>query len=357
MTAPDTIASSAPRSAARRTWPVLKWLLFGVVIWFVGRRAYVLWEQDKRALYEIEVHVGWLVLAGVVYVLGWLPSVWYWRTLMQRLGGTISFRDTLRAYYCGHLGKYVPGKAAVLVIRSAMMKERGSGAAAAAVSATIETLLMIGTGAAVALALTPLVLTDSLTRTCPAWLQPVIGRPGTSAAVTIGLLLLAFPVLSHVLTYIAERMTPRAFLEGPAVARIETKLVAGGVLAFIVSWAVHGLTLGLTLRAVSGKPLDLADWPVWTGSVAAATVAGFVVILAPGGLGVREGLLIELLRVQPGVGSKLAIAAAVLLRVVWFLAEITAAVVLYYMVRPRPIAPPNDEATGNVTSSQDPRTE
>ena len=56
--------------------------------------------------------------AGIAYAVGWLPSVWFWRSLMGSLGGRVTFADAARAYYCGHLGKYVPGKAMVLVIDS-----------------------------------------------------------------------------------------------------------------------------------------------------------------------------------------------------------------------------------------------
>ena len=38
-------------SSFRRVWPVLKWLLFALVIVFVGRRAWLLW-RDGEARHE-----------------------------------------------------------------------------------------------------------------------------------------------------------------------------------------------------------------------------------------------------------------------------------------------------------------
>jgi uncharacterized membrane protein YbhN (UPF0104 family) len=86
----------------------------------------------------------------------------------------------------------------------------------------------------------------------------------------------------------------------------------------------------LTIRAVSDEAIDFANWPVWTGAVALATSIGFIAVFAPGGFGVREGLLFEVLRTQPEIGAKQAIVVAVLLRLTWLAAEIIAAIGLYY---------------------------
>ena len=66
-------------------------------------------------------------------------------------------------------------------------------------------------------------------------------------------------------------------------------------------------------------------------SVALATVAGFVVAVLPGGLGVREGVLMSAL--APALGSDRAVVAALTLRLVWVAAELAAAVVLVPLFR------------------------
>jgi glycosyltransferase 2 family protein len=73
------------------------------------------------------------------------------------------------------------------------------------------------------------------------------------------------------------------------------------------------------------------------GAVALATISGFVVAVVPGGLGVREGVLMSLL--APALGRDLAVVAAVLLRLVWVVAELAAAAVLVPMLRPPGTSP------------------
>jgi uncharacterized membrane protein YbhN (UPF0104 family) len=81
------------------------------------------------------------------------------------------------------------------------------------------------------------------------------------------------------------------------------------------------------------QPLPtLADLPLLTAAVALAMVAGFLSLL-PGGIGVRELIVIPLL--QPQFGQVVAILSAVLLRIGWMAAELLVAVVLYFGVRVR----------------------
>jgi hypothetical protein len=314
-----------------------------VVLAFVAFRASQLWRQDT--LEELHVNPGWLVLAGLVYGLGWLPSVWFWRRLLLSSGGKVRAVDAARSYYCGHLGKYVPGKAMVLIIRSALLKDRGVSAGTAAVMTGCETAVMMGVGAVIAVAHS---LPALATRHFPdaKWLSALGEVPGASIAAAVAALVLVSPVVAYLLNRLAASLARRAARasqapaagNGPSVVHVGTGPVAVGLVLFTVAWMLHGLSLGLTLRSIDAAAFRLSDFPDWTAAVAGATVAGFVAVFAPGGMGVREGLLIETLRLDPAIGERHAVSAAILLRVVWLAAEIALAGVLYYLVRLR-VAP------------------
>jgi uncharacterized membrane protein YbhN (UPF0104 family) len=282
--------------------------------------------------------VGWLVLSGLAYAVGWLPSVWFWRRMIKRVGGKVRFDDAARAYYCGHLGKYVPGKATVLILRSAMLKDRGVLVSVSVLTATCETLMMMATGTALAVALLPWLIRPEQLADWPAWLRSVVATPWLPGVIVAGVCLLLSPLIASLLTWLAVKFTPKGILEGESRVRITPKLVIQGLAAFAGSWIMHGLSLGLSVRAVSDT-VSLASWPVWTGGVAAATVAGFAAVFAPGGLGVREGLLMAVLANQHDVTNGQAVVVPLLLRAVWFISEICVAIVLYYSIRAQ--VPPN----------------
>ncbi len=322
------------RGWKRRVWPLVKWSLLAIVLIYVGRRGWQLWLTDKDALQQTQWRPGWLIAAGMAYAAGWAPSVWFWRAMMHELGGHMSTLEAARAYYCGHLGKYVPGKATVLVIRSALVRNRGLSMAQAALTVTIETLVMMGAGLAVAVALAPQLMSPARISQLPQWLQAGLSTAIIPPLIVLGLTAALLPVFAQVFSWLATRMTPADIVADRGEVHVRPKLLAFGLAAFVGGWACHGLSLGLTIRAVGGDALDLTQWPLWMGSVSLATVVGFVAIFAPGGVGVREALLFETLQSQPGLTPQLAVAAALFLRVVWFLTEIAAAGLLYWMIRP-----------------------
>jgi len=78
-------------------------------------------------------------------------------------------------------------------------------------------------------------------------------------------------------------------------------------------------------------------YPADLGAVALSYVAGFVILVAPGGLGIREFVLQETLtpRFVPALDSQtaagLAVIVALLLRLSWTVAELVVALMLYFL--------------------------
>lgn len=335
-----------PRRGRWRGW--LKWSLFGVVLAFVAQRGVEIWRKDGASLAQLSLDWRWIPPAMAAYIAGWLPSVWFWRRMMHRLGARLRFRDTARAYYCGHLGKYAPGKAGVFLIRAALVRELGFFAAPAAVTVAFETLSLMGSGCAVAAALAPRLLAESHRSQLPPWMGEVVARPWLPPLLVAAFVALMLPLMARLFTRVARRMTPAEMLLQEQSPKIDPPLLASGLVALSFSWMLLGLSLGCTLKAI-GASTTFSDWPVWTGAVSFATAVAFIAIFAPGGMGVREGLLMEALRGQEHIAPAQAVAATILLRILWLLAEIIAAAALYYAIRPR--VPKPDAATPSEVSS------
>jgi hypothetical protein len=60
-------------------------------------------------------------------------------------------------------------------------------------------------------------------------------------------------------------------------------------------------------------------WPAMVGVFSLSWIAGFIIFLTPGGLGVREGAIVFLL--NPFMPSSVAILIAIIARVWWSIAE------------------------------------
>lgn len=329
----DGMSDRKNTNRAALMWTVAKWSLCLVVLGFVAVRARQLvldshWDQ-------LHIEPLWLLLAGIVYSLGWLPSVWFWHTLLKSLGQNVSLSDTARSYYCGHLGKYIPGKATVLVIRGGMLKDRGASFGIAAVTAAYETLVMMGTGLACGIALLPLLIRPEQLQRLPGWLAVTVSRPAATIVAMLALAVIGIPIASHLLNLIAQKMSPT--VEGTDRATVRPRFLAAGLVVFVLSWSILALSLLCVLRGLGADSVSLVDWPRCLGAVSLATSAGFIAIFAPGGVGVREGLLIELTQTIPGVDATLIVAAAVTLRLVWLAAELSVGGVLYWRGRTPPL--------------------
>ena len=313
--------------AVKRLWPALKWGLCLVVMYFVVRHGWELWTGFGQHVGPI--HWGWLSLAVVTSLVAWLPSLWYWRQLMAALGATAPWAQVTRAYYCGHLGKYVPGKGAPIVIRSAFLKKCGVPATASSLTVTIEALTCMWVGLLVVIALYPALAHGLPESFADTFGHPYLGWCIFACVALSGLVAFALMLRSHrplANWFHGASQEPSAASDIPH-GRLPPTVTLAAIGGFVASWWIQGLTLGLTIQSVSEEAWNWSDWPFWTGTAAAAIVGGFLAVFAPGGLGVREGVLMELLERQLGPRAVL---VALLLRGVTLVGDLLVFVALYY---------------------------
>jgi uncharacterized membrane protein YbhN (UPF0104 family) len=127
------------------------------------------------------------------------------------------------------------------------------------------------------------------------------------------------------------------------VPPLRLRYLAEGLLLTTFGWLLLGTSMAATVEGTLGPGLE------WSGSLLGRVVAlaglsyvaGFVILLAPGGLGVREFLLklfltAEVAALRPMDADEAAAATVlvvVVLRLVWTLAEVVMAGLLYWLPR------------------------
>ena len=309
-------------SSKARRWlgPAIKLAIVALLIWGVHRTLIKAFDDLGKQSWHIRP--GWFVLAGVFYLLGMVPAALFWHRLLRVLGQNVSWPQAVRAYFIGHLGKYVPGKALVVVLRAGMVRGADVSAAIAAVTVFIETLTMMASGSAIAAALIAVQFRGQ-------WLY---------ALVAIGFMLAAgLPTLPPVFKRII-RLTKVGRLNPDAVAqleRIDYGTLVLGWLATGIGWFIMGLSLIAALRGIGREEPGWIDGlPLATTVVAVSIVAGFMSFM-PGGLVVRDLVMAQL--ITPRLGADAAVASAIVLRVVWLLAELAISAALYFW-RPKRVA-------------------
>jgi uncharacterized membrane protein YbhN (UPF0104 family) len=258
----------------------------------------------------------WLIAAGLLYLAGAMPMAWFWWRVLASLGQHPSWWTTLHAYFLGHLGKYVPGKALVVVIRVGLLRPWVRSVRLTLASVLVETLTLMAVGAALAAALSGFVLHLDGRITAIALIMAV-------AAVVPTFPLVARRLAGKAVADLREIEAHQESTADKATAMrlgITFPLLASGWLAGVACWTLWGLSLWATMRGVGSDALEpITNLPLLVAAVSLAVVGGFVSML-PGGLVVRDALLLELL--SPACGSASALVASVMLRLVWLLSEL-----------------------------------
>jgi len=281
--------------------------LLGFVLAGLGA-AFVAWSLADEWGRVLEATTGarplWLGAGFVFGMAGIVHLGLGWRRALELLGFPCSRRDALRWYFVGQLGKYVPG-GVWAVVGSA---ELAAGEGASRARAYGAMLLALGCGyLAGILAVAGLL---------PFEVGLLQGLP------TVGFLLVLIPlgvlaVHPAVLGYVLE------FTRRVSRWPIELEVPRWGSSLRLVGWHLPawlglGLATWCVARALEGPVpvvnIMLAGILAW--------VVGFLVVPAPGGLGVREAVFTV---AATSLSSGMAAAVAVVARVVFVMVDVAGA--------------------------------
>jgi glycosyltransferase 2 family protein len=305
------------RVATRRgRWPVyvVRLLIVGLVVWFIHRTIVDAWKQLETKPPQVDFL--WLAVAAGLYLLGTLFCGIFWHRILRAMSQPVGFWKSLRAFYLGHLGKYVPGKAMVVILRASMIRGPGVDAPLAIVSIFLETLTMMAVGALLGAGVVAFCFRGHVLLF---W-------------ASIGMLAIAgLPTLPPVFRVLV-RIVNLGRLNPVQLQRLDSVgygTILLGWLLNLIGWAILGLSYWAVLRSLgiaTGDPL--AELHRYAAAVSLATVVGFV-SMVPSGAVVREAALTQAATLMiPQVTDATALVAAVLLRLVWLAGELAVFAVL-----------------------------
>lgn len=317
------------RDLLRQWWPWLKLFLFVGVLVAVGFHFAKLLRSSDEVLWDslAQTSILPLLCSGLLYLLGLGFAASFWLWLMRRLNQSIPTLAGIRGYYISHLGKYVPGKGLALVLRTTFAVDAGAKASLSALSAVYETLTFMASGALIAVVLLPWMTTDQ----------------GNLIWSALGLLALAgIPILPGVFNRIVRKMAGR-FLKDENPPQLRNTSLLFGLGLTSIGWLFLGASFFVLWKAVYSETIswNLESYLRCVCVVALSYVAGFLALFTPGGLGVRELLLQQLL--APSLGPR-AVVLVLLLRLLWTVAELLMTVIVFWL----PVNPPHSSTLARV---------
>src|SRR5271170_2870095 len=134
----------------RLTIATVKAAVAVVVLWAVGRHVMRIWDDLGERQVALRFEPLWLVGSGLLYLAGLSAYGRFYERILHASAAPVGLAPAMRAYVVSHLGKYVPGKAMVVVVRAGMVVPFGARASTAAIATVYETLVMMAAGGLIA---------------------------------------------------------------------------------------------------------------------------------------------------------------------------------------------------------------
>jgi hypothetical protein len=254
------------------------------------------WEEFDPSVHPVSL--GLLSAAVACTLAGLCFHAAGWFVLMRGMAPSLSFSTATRAWAYSQVVKYVPGKVMVFVTRTEICSRDG----------VAPLTVLAGTGLEIILSLIcAMVLSLG---TLSAWLNMLGLATWVCILPLAGLLAMVHPKVIMAVMRLYYRLRKA---DTSAAPDLGWKDILKPLAVYFVGWLLYGVGGYLLVCVVCGEVSGSVSTRIGiVGAFPFAWAAGYLVLLAPGGAGFREGALVYAL--GPWMPVKLAMVVAILAR-------------------------------------------
>lgn len=282
-------------------------LALGFMAWLLYGR----WDELRH--YPWRLQPLWLLPAAMLVLVSWLLEVAVWRRLLAALGGSIGYGVGFRVWFVSAILRYIPGNVWQPLGMTVLCREQGVRPEATVAGVALYQAVNLLGAALIAAVYVPLTGNLGL---LASWVPPAAAQ---------GVWLLAAPVVAfwwRPQWLVLGLNRGLRWLGRPPLSATLNRRVLGQALALeLMAWSALGLGFAaLTLALVGGWQPEwgtrvvhlVAGYPV-------AYAVGFLSLVTPSGLAVREAAMYVL--AAPVVGGGLITVAALAMRLLLMVGE------------------------------------
>ena len=248
-----------------------KFLIVLIILVFFIRYIYINWTSVSQ--YQWKFNYPLLSISLILVIANFIFLVQIWKKLFFKMGYFLKFRKAFKIFFYSTMGKYVPGKVwsvlgAVYLCEKEGIPPKVSGTAAV----LFQALNMIA-----GLLLVVLVSGTKFLGGIPKILY-----------LPLAMILIIFiypPLMEKVLNAFLKLLKRE-----PIKIGLSFRHNLGFTLLFLLSWCVYGVAFNVFIRSLTPYSYDLMLFIA--SAFVLSYVIGFLSVFIPGGLGVREGILV-----------------------------------------------------------------
>ncbi|HUF26263.1 MAG TPA: hypothetical protein VMM18_04685 [Gemmatimonadaceae bacterium] len=248
-------------------------ILFGAaVLGFAGVAIAGQWGELRAQQITIEPHWGALALSALLVLAAYALLIQTWRLALASWGMTLSFPVASRIWFVSNLGRYIPGRIWQIGALAMMAQRRGISPVAATGASILVNLVSVLVGIAIVFAMGARVLELPAI----ALVAVTLAAVGTAAAP------LLVPRLVTLVGGLAGKPMPAITL--PARAVWLSGLGTG------LAWLLYGTAFQLLVLGTTGSAAGA--WTDYVAVFVASYLAGYLALIVPDGLLVREAVIV-----------------------------------------------------------------
>ncbi|MBT5873512.1 MAG: hypothetical protein HOH43_08845 [Candidatus Latescibacteria bacterium] len=266
-----------PRTRTKAVLPYLKFLiaatLFGILALNVRH------DLNLFSVSAFQPEIPQLVLAQCLFIVYVVICAMIWLYLTRRQGIAVACRSTISIWCFSIVGKYIPGKALLYGIRWYLYRKVDHGIKTVDIVKAFVLEYLSGLATGLILILTILI---PMNLSFIPWFGSMAGI--LTLAVILG------SMHPGVLGFLAQLATTRFGFKSSSLDIQYTDLLRMLLLS-LLNWLLLGLSIFFIAKAIDPS----VTWSLYlyiAASYTLAGMAGFLVAIAPAGLGVREAVLI-----------------------------------------------------------------
>jgi hypothetical protein len=248
-----------------------------LVVTFAGIAISKRWDMIRGRIVTLDIQ--WLRLgeASLLVFIAYAVLVETWRRVLAAWDTQLPWWTAARIWFAASLGKYIPGNLWSLAALGVMARETGASSVAAAGSSIIVNVFNLVSGLALVLLFASRLVPHAAVFAVVA-LVSVIG-------------VLAAPMWLPVAVRIVIRITKRDM----RVPVIPASTVWWSMAGTAFAWCLYGEAFHLFAMALLGDNAVHGGVVLYIAAYTAAYIVGFITLIAPAGIGVREAGIWEAL--------------------------------------------------------------
>lgn len=300
----------------------LQLIIVVTIFYFMGRVVYSNWHDIS--LQEININVYKLIASFFFLLIYLLFLVKNWQLILQYMNINLEFISGIKIFFYSQFGKYLPGKVWTIMGKVYLSNKYGISKKKVVLSSLIEILASMLSGLVlflISICFEKNFKIDSNLLNASLFLIPV-------------LLIFLHPKINGYFINIGLKLLKKEAIE----IDFTFNQILSIFFYYLFAWLIIGI--GFYMLISSFTDISYTKIPILAGSLSLAGTIGIISFIAPGGIGVREGILALLL--SNIISTPMAILSSLACRVWLTAGEIVMLIVAYKS------GPPTKGITDNI---------